>query len=73
MQVEGGQLQSALQYQVLSTGLHHGHLLVVVTGVQRQQYCMLPLEKRVWYTYINITIRTTAYVHIVQLNVWPEE
>ena len=46
IQVEGGELQSALQYQVLSTGLQHGHL-VMVGGVQHQQWCMLPLEKQV--------------------------
>ena len=44
MQVEGRELQSALQYQVLSTGLQHGHL---VPGVQHQQRSMLPLEKQV--------------------------
>ena len=46
MQVEGGELQSALQYQVLSTGLQHGHL-VLVGGVQHQQCSMLQLEKQV--------------------------
>ena len=43
MHIKGGELQSALQYQVLSTGLQHGHLLVMVGGVQHQQR-MLPLE-----------------------------
>ena len=47
MQVEGGELQSALQYQVLSTGLQHGHLLVMVGGVQDQQWSMLLPEKQV--------------------------
>ena len=42
----GGELQSALQYQVLSTGLQHGHL-VMAGGVQHQQWWMLPLEKQV--------------------------
>ena len=46
MQVEGGELQSALQYQVLSTGLQHGHL-AMVGGVQHQQWSMLPSEKQV--------------------------
>ena len=46
MQVKGGELQSALQYQVLSTGLQLGHL-VMVPGVQHQQWCMLSLEKHV--------------------------
>ena len=44
MQVEGGELQSALQYQVLSTGLQYGHL-AMVPGVKHQQWSMLPLEK----------------------------
>ena len=51
MQVEGGELQSALQYQVLSTGLQHGHL-VMVGGVQYQQWSMLPLEKQVSEAYV---------------------
>ena len=51
MQVEGGELQSALQYQVLSTGLKHGHL-VMVRGVQDQQWSMLPLEKQVSVAYV---------------------
>ena len=55
MQVEGGELQSALQYQVLSTGLQHGHLLVVVGGVQHQQWSMLPLEEPVSCTHHNYT------------------
>ena len=46
MQAEGGELQSALQYHVLSTGLQHGHL-VTVAGVQHQQWSMLPPEKQV--------------------------
>ena len=46
MQVEGGKLQSALQYHVLSTGLQHGHL-VMVGGVRHQQCRMLPPEKQV--------------------------
>ena len=46
IQVEGGELQSALQYQVLSTGLQRGHL-VMVGGVQHQQWWMLPLKKQV--------------------------
>ena len=51
MQVEGGELQSAVQYQVLSTRLQHGHL-VLVGGVQHQQWCMLPLEKQVSVAYV---------------------
>ena len=47
MQVQGETLQSALQYQVLSTGLQHGHFIVVVAGVQDQQWSMLPPEKQV--------------------------
>ena len=47
MQVEGGELQSALQYQVLSTGLQHGHYLAKVGGVQHQQWSMLPSERQV--------------------------
>ena len=54
MQVEGEELQSALQYQVLSTGLQHGHLLVLVRGVQHQQWSMLPLEKQVSVAYMTI-------------------
>ena len=50
MQVEGGELQSALQYQVLSTGLQHGHL-IILRGVLHQQWCMLPLEKQVSFTH----------------------
>ena len=50
MQAEGGELQSALQYQVLSTGLQHGHLVMVVMmvrGVQHQQSSTLPQGKQV--------------------------
>ena len=47
MQVERGELQSALQYLVLSTGLQHGHFMVMVRGVQHQQWCMPLLEKQV--------------------------
>ena len=53
MQVEGGELQSALQYQVLSTELQHGHL-AVLEEVQHQQWSMLPHKKQVSYAqYIN--------------------
>ena len=51
MQVEGGELQSALQYQVLSTGLQHGHL-EMIGEVQHQQWWMLLLEKHVSVAYI---------------------
>ena len=47
MQAKGGELQSALQYQVLSTGLEHGHFIVMVAGVQHLQWSMLPPEKQV--------------------------
>ena len=49
MHVQGAELRSALQYQVLSTGLQHGHLLVVMVagGVHYQQEWMLPVEKQV--------------------------
>ena len=49
MHIEGGKLQSVLQYLVLSTGLQHGHL-VMVEGVQHQQ-SILALEKQVSVTY----------------------
>ena len=58
IQVEGGELQSALQYQVLSTGLQHGHL-VMVGGVQHQQWWMLPLKKQV----IHVNGAQHAYNH----------
>ena len=47
MHVEGGWLQSALQYQVFSTGLQHGHLTVVLGGVQHQQWRVLSQEEQV--------------------------
>ena len=58
MDKRGGELQSAVQYQVLSTGLQHGHFLVIimVAGVQDQQWSMLPLEKQVSVAYISIII-----------------
>ena len=47
MHIQVGELQSALQYQVLSTGLQHGHFLVMVGEVQYQQWRVLPLKKQV--------------------------
>ena len=38
MHLEVGELQSALQYQVLSTGLQHGQSAEMVGGVQHQQW-----------------------------------
>ena len=64
MQVEEGELQSALQYQVLSTGLQHGHLLVMVGGVQDQQWSTLPLEKQVSMAYVH-TCRIMPKMHII--------
>ena len=62
MQVQGGdlELQSAPQYQVLSTGLQHGHLLVMIGGVQHQQWSMLPLEKQVSVA----SFHFNAYTHM---------
>ena len=80
MQVKGGELQSALQYQVLSTGLQHGQLLVVVGGVQNQWWHILLLEKHVSdayrYTYIrpcncHHSIATTTTATNVQCGVFP--
>ena len=61
MQVEGGELQSSLQYQVLSTGLQHGHL-AMVGGVQHQQWCMPTLEKQVSVAYV-LTYMYNAYIY----------
>ena len=48
--MHGIELQSALQYQVLSTGLQRGHL-IVLGGVKHQQWRVLPLEKQVSWTH----------------------
>ena len=60
MQVEGRELQSALQYQVLSTGLQHGHL-VMVGGVQSQQ-SILP-QKQVSVTYLHMRYYVARWLH----------
>ena len=52
MQVKGGELQSALRYQVLSTGLQHGHFIEMVAGVEHLQWSMLLPEKQVSAMYI---------------------
>ena len=52
---------TALQYQVFSTGLQHGHL-VMVGGVQHQQWWMLPLEKQVGHAWVVIVNLMTACV-----------